>query len=136
MFLIIHVVTNYSLSYELPFGSKLAMKLKVDLRVANTTLFDTTIAEAISVAWEMLTLMPPAVLCTPEKFSESWHEVVSKPCDNGSYYKLTYYRPLMLYCAHGPVAVKAIVGKKVSSQRTVNIERGFEKGCTGKKIFK
>ena len=96
--------------------------------MANITLFDTTIAEATRVTWEMLTLMPPAVLCTPEKFSENWHEVINKSCDKGSYYKLTYYRPLMLYCAHGAVAVKAIVGKKVSSQPTVNIEEDSKKG--------
>ena len=78
-------------------------------------------ASATSVAWDMLTLVPPSILCTPEKFSDDWHKVVGKPCVKGRHYKLSYYRPLMLYHAHGPVAVKAIVGKESTSD-TLNTE--------------
>ena len=99
-----------------------------ELSTTHTKLLSRTVAEATSMAWDMLTLVPPAILCTPEKLSENWHEVVGKPCVKGSHYKLSYYRPLMLYHAHGPVAVKAIVGKKASDETSVNTESGSEEG--------
>ena len=100
----------------------------IQLSTTDIPLLNNIVAEATSVAWEMLTLVPPVILCTPEKFSNNWHEVVGKPCVKGGYYKLSYYRPLMLYHAHGHVAVKAIVGKKTSSEPTVNIESDSDEG--------
>ena len=97
-----------------------------ELPGTHTALLSRAVAEATSMVWDMLTLVPPAILCTPEKFSEDWHEVVSTPRVKGSHYTLSYYRPLMLYHAHGHVAVKAIVGKKTSTEPTVNPESESE----------
>ena len=110
--------------------NKLGLKILEShkLPTTHTAYLDELVADATRVAWDMLTLVPPAILCTPEKFSEDWHEVVGKPCVKGSHYKLSYYRPLMLYHAHGPVAVKGIVGKKTSSVLTVNYESDSEEG--------
>ena len=86
------------------------------------------VEDAISVAWDMLTLVPPAILCTPEKYLGRWHDVNGKQCVKRGYYKLSYYRPLMLYDAHGSTAVRAIVGKEASSEPTLNIESDSEEG--------
>ena len=76
----------------------------------------------------MLILLPPAVLCTPEKFFEEWQSARDFPDVKKRYYTLTYYRPLMLSHAHGPQVVKAMVKKVASSERTPNEESDFEDG--------
>ena len=101
---------------------------KFELPTTHIELFGKVEAMAISVAWDMLTLVPPAILCMPEKFSETWHEVVGKPCVKGAHYRLSYYRPLMLYHAHGTVAVRAIVSKEPSYESTVNMEDDSDEG--------
>ena len=84
------------------------------------------------MAWEMLTLVPPAILCSPEKFSERWHQALGMPVR--SHYTLSYYRPLMLHHARGSVAVRAIVRKKASTKHTVNPPKSdSEEGIVGNK---
>ena len=78
------------------------------------------IEDATAVAWEMLTLIPPPVLCSPEKFSEKYQQVVGNTEGIGRYYRLSYYTPVMLYSAHGTVAVRGIVCKEASEECTVN----------------
>ena len=75
------------------------------------------IENATTVAWEMLTLIPPPVLCSPEKFSEDYQQVVGNTKGIGRHYRLSYCRPVMLYNAHGTVAVRGIVRK----EPTVNV---------------
>ena len=104
------------------------LKEELELPTTHTEPLSRAVAEATGMAWDMLTLVPPAILCTPEKYSEDWQEVVSKSCVEGDHYTLSYYRPLMLFHAHGPVAVKAIVGKKFSSEPTVNTEGDSNNG--------
>ena len=84
------------------------------------------IQDSASVAWDMLTLFPPAVLCTPEKYHEEWHDKVGSLGDRKRYYKLVYYRPLMLNHAHGSVAEKAIVKRLASSEPTPNEDSDYE----------
>ena len=88
--------------------------------------FSPVIEDSIKVAWEMLTLLPPAVLCTPEKYFDEWHTAVTDFLEKKRYFTLKYYRPLMLSHAHGPPAVKAMVMKVASSEPTVNQESDSE----------
>ena len=80
----------------------------------------------MGIAWDMLTLSPPAVLCSPDKFYDEWHIVVDIQLVRNRYYTLKYYRPLMLSHAHGPPAVKAMVARVASSEPTVNQDSDYE----------
>ena len=84
------------------------------------------IEEATTIAWEMLTLIPPPVLCSPQKFSEDYQQVVGSTKGIGRYYRLSYYRPVMLYSAHGSVAVRGIVHKEASKELTLNVNSDTE----------
>ena len=84
------------------------------------------IEDATTVAWEMLTLIPPPVLCSPEKFDECYQLVVGKNKIKEKHYRLSYYRPVMLYSAHGSVAVKGIARKEASKEFTVNVNSDTE----------
>ena len=74
----------------------------------------------------MLTLSPPAVLCTPEKYFQEWQEITNDV--KKRYFTLKYYRPLMLSHAHGPPVVKGMVIKVASSKPTVNQEGDSKNG--------
>lgn len=65
--------------------------------------------EAIHVAWQMLTLVPPAFLCSPETNSPHWQDVEGSKQGQ----RFCYYKPMMLYCAHSAsVGVKGIISFK------------------------
>ena len=88
--------------------------------------FTSLIDNAVGIAWKMLTLLPPAVLCTHEKyFGDEWQTVRRYQGHKEQYYELKYFRPLMLCHAHGSTAVKAMVVKVPSSKPTVNPESDF-----------
>ena len=73
----------------------------------------------------MLTLSPPAISCTPEKYTETWHEVFRKEWDDDyKYYDLVYYRPVMLYGAGGTAAVRGLVGNKRSTDSDNCVNEG------------
>lgn len=84
------------------------------------------IEDATTVAWEMLTLVPPPVLCSPQEFSESYQQVVGNNKIKEKHYRLSYYRPVMLYNAHGSVAVRGIARKEASKEPTVNVNSDTE----------
>ena len=84
------------------------------------------IENATTVAWEMLTLIPPPVLCCPEKFSDKYQQVVGNTKGIGKYYSLFYYRPVMLYDARGSVAVKGIARKEAYKEPIVNVNSDTE----------
>ena len=73
----------------------------------------------------MLTLSPPAISCTPEKYTETWHEVFRKEWDNDyKYYDLVYYRPVMLHGAGGTAAVRGLVGNTRSTDSANCVNEG------------
>ena len=68
---------------------------------------------AVQIAWDMLMLKPPAIACTPIKYTKAWHQEYGplwndrKPAE-----PVVYLRPLLLYGAGGSVATKALVGNR------------------------
>ena len=84
------------------------------------------IKDATTVAWEMLTLIPPPVLCSPQKFCEGYQQVVGNDKFKEKHYRLSYFSPVMLYNAHGSVAVRGIARKKASKEPTVNVNSDVE----------
>ena len=84
------------------------------------------IENATNIAWEMLTLIPPPVFCSPQKFNEDYQQVVGNTKGIGTYYRLSYCRPVMLYSAHGSVAVKGIARREASKERTENVNSDTE----------
>ena len=72
----------------------------------------------------MLTLKPPAISCTPEKYTETWHEICRKNWHDYKYYDLVYYRPVMLFGAGGTAAVKGLVGNECSTNSANCVNEG------------
>ena len=88
------------------------------------TIIENKVSAAIRVAREMLTLDPPAISCTPEKYTDTWHEVLRKKWHDYKYYDLVYYRPVMLYGAGGTAAVRGLVGNKRSTNSANCVNEG------------
>lgn len=75
--------------------------------------FNNTIKQAVEMAWDMLSMNPPAVLSSFHmEYNDEFHELSGVQPDVGDNYVLTYYRPFMLYHSCGGVATKARVVKK------------------------
>ena len=76
---------------------------------------------AVQIAWDMLMLKPPAIACTPKKYTKAWHQEYGplwddrKPTES-----LVYLRPLLLYGAGGFVATKALVGNRSTNDSRVS----------------
>ena len=71
---------------------------------------------AVQIAWDMLMLQPPEIVCMPEKYSKAWHEDYGQAWDSSKpSHPHTYFRPLLFLGAGGSVATRAIVGNIKSS---------------------
>ena len=95
------------------------------------------VASAIQIAWEMLTLDPPAIVCKPERYTNAWHMKIGKKWKSHQFYDLVYYRPVMLYGAGSSVAVKGKVGNKKCLDRTkcVNQEEEYSTSESGEYYY-
>lgn len=63
-------------------------------------------------------LKPPAIACTPKKFTKAWHmEYGPQWNEKKSTETLVYYRPLLLRGAGGSTATQALVGNKTSNSK-------------------
>ena len=71
------------------------------------------VSNAAKITWEMVTLIPPALSCTPWKYNKYLHEqrnsywkVKDEP------FKLVYYRPVLFFGNDGHVGLLGQVGNK------------------------
>ena len=74
---------------------------------------DEFITAAATITWEMVTLIPPAISCTPRKFDKHYNEqrdalwkVKKGP------YELVYTRPVLFFGSDGHVGMTGQVGNK------------------------
>ena len=107
------------------------------LRKAPQHVVENQVTCAIQIAWEMLTLDPPAVACKPEKYTKAWHDKIWKKWKSHEFYDLVYYRPVMLYGAGGSVAVKGKVFNKKCSDlaNCVNQEEEHSTSESGEYVY-
>ena len=91
-------------------------ELRVVLEGATNEELHEDASTAVQIAWDMLMLKPPAIVCLPKKYTKAWHQ------DYGPLWNdrkppepLFYLRPLLLYGAGGSVATKALVGNRSPS---------------------
>ena len=81
--------------------------------------------EAVHLAWDMVTLVPPALICQPSQYHEEWHEKrVTYWSETFSPHPLIYFRPVLLFSALGHVGYKGEVGNV--SERAEDMKRGEE----------
>ena len=74
------------------------------------------VSGAVTIAWNMVTLTPPALLWEPPMYSEHWHDKQSKAewkVEAGEHFDLVYFRPVLLYGADGTLGHRGSVGCKV-----------------------
>ena len=78
-------------------------------------------SNGVQLAWDMLMVHPPAIACTPKKYTKLWHIEYgphwnpSKPPKT-----LVYFRPLILLGAD-TVGLRALVGNKMPSKEETPI---------------
>lgn len=71
------------------------------------------IANAVSLAWKMVTLNAPFIVCQPKKYLSQWQEkhAFAFTASQGPYI-LTYHRPLVLNIAKRQTVVAGKVGSR------------------------
>ena len=74
---------------------------------------DEFITAAATITWEMVTLIPPAISCTPSKFDKHYNEQRNAlwKVKKGPY-ELVYTRPVLFFGYDGHVGVAGQVGNK------------------------
>lgn len=75
------------------------------------------IANAVSLAWKMVTLNAPFIVCQPKKYLSEWQEkhAFAFTPPQGPYI-LTYHRPLVLNIAKKQAVVLGKVGNRVPQE--------------------
>ena len=66
---------------------------------------------SVSLAWDMVTLVPPAIVCQPDVYREEWHEKRIKHWNDSKPSRpLVYFRPVLFYSSLGHVGCKGEIG--------------------------
>ncbi|XP_019859369.1 PREDICTED: uncharacterized protein LOC109587582 [Amphimedon queenslandica] len=77
------------------------------------------IEQAVHVTWDMVTLVPPAILAQPPDINEEWHEIRTTYWNDSTHNPLIYFKPVLFYSALGQVACKGEVGNVLRSNAVV-----------------
>ena len=79
--------------------------------VTNNADIDDLVKKAVHLSWNMVTLVPPAIVAQPTDYHDEWHEKrYSSWTEDASDQMLNYYRPVLFYSTLGHVAYKGEVG--------------------------
>ena len=79
--------------------------------VTNNADIDDLVKKAVHLSWNMVTLVPPAIVAQPTEYHDEWHEKrYSSWTEDASDQMLNYYRPVLFYSTLGHVAYKGEVG--------------------------
>ena len=71
--------------------------------------------KAVHLAWDMVTLVPPAVVCQPSQYCEEWHEKrITYWSEESLPHPLIYIRPVLFFSALGHVGCKGIIGNTIA----------------------
>lgn len=69
------------------------------------------VKKAVHLSWNMVTLVPPAIVAQPTEYHDEWHDKrYSSWNEDASDQMLNYYRPVLFYSTLGHVACKGEVG--------------------------
>lgn len=69
------------------------------------------VEEAVHLAWNMLTLVPPALLCQPTDYKEEWHEKrITSWNKEATPDPVVYFRPVLFYSARSHIGFKGAIG--------------------------
>ena len=93
------------------------------------------IEKAVHLSWNMVTLVPPAIVAQPTNHNEDWHEIRATCWNEAlqSTHHLVYFKPVLFYSALGQVGCKGEVGNVMRSDAIVfNHKNSF---ATRYKIF-
>ena len=72
---------------------------------------DDMVKKAVHLSWNMVTLVPPAIVAQPTEYHIEWHEMrYGSWKEDASDRRLNYYCPVLFYSTLGHVAEKGEVG--------------------------
>lgn len=78
------------------------------------------VVKAVHLAWNMITLVPPAIICQPTEYKEEWHEKQFTSWNKDlSDNPVVYFEPLLFYSSRGHVQCKGIIGNTQTSNMTL-----------------
>ena len=73
--------------------------------------------DAVKIAFHMVTLIPPGVLCQPKYYVDGWQEKRLKFWEESSLESsLIYFRPIFFFSALGHVGCTGEVGNVIPKQ--------------------
>ena len=76
--------------------------------------------KAVHLAWDMVTVVPPAVVCQPSQYCEEWHEKrIAYWSENSSPHPLIYIRPVLFFSALGHIGYRGIIGNSTTTNMKI-----------------
>lgn len=79
-----------------------------DSEDSSYTVITDEVTKACELAWNIVTLVPPAVIGCPSEYNEDIHEIRFRT-GSGPYTLTTYYRPVLFHGSHGQLAEKGLI---------------------------
>ena len=86
------------------------------------------IEKAVHLSWNMVTLVPPAIVAQPTNHNEDWHEIRATCWNEAlqSTHHLVYFKPVLFYSALGQVGCKGEVGNVTNFMRSDGVLFNFK----------
>ena len=86
---------------------------------------------AVDLAWKIVTLVPPALVCHPKEYNQDWMERRSTAWnDEAPSCPTIYFQPVLFYSALGHIGHKGIVGNKINQTTMKTVVCKYVVGIT------
>ena len=80
--------------------------------------------EAAKIALDMITLVPPAIVCQPKRYQEEWQDKRTTYWKEDSDIPSIYFRPVLFFSALGHIGCKGEVGNTIPTDKAVQYIEG------------
>ena len=80
--------------------------------------------EAAKLALDMVTLVPPAIVCQPKQYQEEWQDKRIAHWEKDSKRSLIYFRPVLFFSALGHIGCKGEVGNLTTGKNGIQCTQG------------
>ena len=77
------------------------------------------VATAVQLSWNMVTLVPPAVIFQPNEYKEDWHDKRITYWKEISSNSLIYFCPIFFYSSSGRIGCKGVIGNEFVNDYTI-----------------
>ena len=80
--------------------------------------------EAAKIALDMITLVPPAIVCQPKRYQEEWQDKRTTYWKEDSDIPLIYFHPVLFFSALGHIGCKGEVGNTIPRHKEIQCTQG------------